>query len=273
MTSSDFIVLFARPRSGTNALRSVLATHPDVFCLDEVFAITERGSEHELTRSTNFFNFLVSYAGGDVERIYPNRHAAVFADFLEYLGGFTTKRFIVIDVKYTTAHLLTAPYGSLDHPYLFDLIVANQLRVLHIARKNYLRYELSLRKAIASGKWETELHEAPSDQPISLDVPSLIHSMGVCEREDEIVRTFFRGYGRYLSFDYQDVFSPGTGTLAGQFLDEVSRWLDVPTRYVNAPTTRKQSYLPLRETITNFEEVEEALRQSRFAYCLEDEYR
>jgi hypothetical protein len=102
--------MLARQRSGTNALRSVLNSHPDVFCLTEVFSFMDRNSKHRLTRKTNFFNFLVNYAGGDVSRILPDQHEKIFLAYLAFLRSFSKKRFILIDVKFNTTHFLTPPY-------------------------------------------------------------------------------------------------------------------------------------------------------------------
>ena len=45
MAHPEFTVLLARQRSGTNALRSVLSTHPDICCFDEVFKLSDRHSD------------------------------------------------------------------------------------------------------------------------------------------------------------------------------------------------------------------------------------
>jgi hypothetical protein len=41
MDYSNFIILLARQRSGTNALRSILESHPAISCLPEVFCQTK----------------------------------------------------------------------------------------------------------------------------------------------------------------------------------------------------------------------------------------
>jgi hypothetical protein len=268
---SNVIVLLALPRSGTNALRSVLGSHPDIFCLDEVFALSERTSVHELTRQTNFFNFVIPYAGGDVTKLFPDRHERVFLDFLDYLGGFTSKRFIVIDVKYTTMHLLTEPYASFLHPYLFDLIVSHGLRVFNLTRKNYLRYHLSQLKAMASGQWECELGSRPVDQAIRVDIPALLNALERCEAEDHMIQSWFGGYEHYRAYEYDQAFSESTRGVAAPLLETVSDWLGIPNRYSNTPNIQKQSYLPLHLAISNYAEVAAALQGSPFAYCLEDE--
>ena len=208
MDYSNFIVMIARPRSGTNALRCVLNSHPDVLCLNEVFSIADRTSKDRLMRETNFFNFLVRYANGDVTRIFPDQHETLFGAYLEHLRSLSNKRFILIDVKYTTMHFLTAPYGR-SYPYLFHLIRKFGLRVLHLTRKNYLRCALSQLKAETSGVWgcRGSRPSAYTDRRIAVDVSQLLERLRASAAEDQMVVDYFHDYDTFLPCDYQQIFA------------------------------------------------------------------
>ena len=72
MAHPEFTVLLARQRSGTNALRSVLDTHPDICCFDEVFKIEWRFSDDPMKRASNYFTFLEEYCAGDISTLRRN---------------------------------------------------------------------------------------------------------------------------------------------------------------------------------------------------------
>src|ERR1051326_4317250 len=157
--TSNFTILLARQRSGTNPLRSILGTHPDVFCFNEVFNFGDREAGDALLRQTNFFNFIERHSAGDIREAFPDRHEGIFRDFFEYLGCFSEKPRLIVDVKYNTTHFLTEPWArDVTSPYLFDLIERYGFRVLNLRRRNYLRYVLSAEKAWHSG-WYTVGHE------------------------------------------------------------------------------------------------------------------
>jgi hypothetical protein len=135
----EFTVLLARQRSGTNALRSVLDTHPDIFCFNEVFKLSDRHSEHPFIKTANYFTFLERYCAGDVSRSFPDRSAEAFTDYLAYLRGLVTKKLLVLDVKYNSTHIVTDSWREIGEPTLFPLLKAQQIRVLHLTRRNLLR--------------------------------------------------------------------------------------------------------------------------------------
>jgi hypothetical protein len=228
-------------------------------------------SSSAFIREANFFHFLERYAEGDVTQIFPDRHEQVFRDYLNHLRGICSKRLIVLDVKYTTTHFFTRPFKSTSHPYLFDLITAHSLRVLHLSRKNYLRCAISQQKAETSGEWSTESDGERIDRPVSVNVSALLEQLKFFESEDDLVRAYFHRFPQYWTCDYQDVFPDATGSVAPAVLAQLSIWLGIKNCFVAEPAYKKQSYLPLDQTITNYSEVATALTETRFAYCLEDE--
>jgi predicted O-methyltransferase YrrM len=272
MDYSNFIILLSRQRSGTNALRSILESHPDIFCFNEVFNLPDKDSENALLRESNYFNFLQRYARGDVSRVFPDQHGKLFLDFLEYLRCFSSKRYIVVDVKYNTTHFLTKPWNTMTTPYLFDLFIDYQLRVFNLTRNNYLRYVLSVSKALKSNRYTVNTSDPDyADTRIWIDIPRLLKELDKCYAEDQLIAKHFSSYEQYLSYEYTDVFPMDTTGEAGTFLQCFSEWLGVSNSFTEQNEFRKQSSLPLEATIENFEEVAKALRGTKFEYCLEDE--
>jgi hypothetical protein len=272
MTYSNFIILLARQRSGTNAVRSVLGSHPDICGLNEVFNLGHKDSKVGLLRETNYFNFLAKYAQGDVDRILPDKHEKLFLDFLEHLRGFSSKRYMLVDVKYNTTHFLTEPHKRTSAPYLLFLIKKHGLLVLNFTRRNYLRYIVSQLKAMQSGIWTVSTSEtAYVDHKIQIDLDYLLSHLDYCQAESQLIEKSFCRYPGLLSHDYEDVFPAPTGAVAGDFLESVSKRLGIENSFKQNTRYKKQSCLSLEETIENFEEVAKALRGTRFEYCLQDE--
>lgn len=274
MTESNFVVLLARQRSGTNALRSIMESHPEIFCFNEVFSFNDHASEDAALRAPNFFTFVTEYARDDMRRVMPDQHERMFLDFLEYLRCFSDERYLVVDVKCNTSHFFTKPFSDdMTRPYLFDLIRAHDLRVLHVTRKNYLRYVLSVMKAWRSRSYAVSTRDgrSHSDSSIRLDVGFLLRTLDICHDEDSVIERTFGSYPRLLSYDYAELFPGGTDPVAGAFLEELSRWLGVADTFRTETEFQKQSSLPLAETIENFDEVAAALRGTRYEHCLDDE--
>src|SRR5437773_2353481 len=188
MSYGDFIVLLARQRSGTNPLRAVLGSNPEIFCFNEVFSFGDGRGTDDFLHKTNFFTFIQEYAAGEVWRILPDRQGDVFTDFLEYLRCFAGKRYLLIDVKYNSTHFLTQPWKEreLMIPDLFRFIKRNELKVLHLTRRNYLRYILSIKKARASqvyAVWEDKKVVEPDSQQ-ALPPAAVLRWLESCRDED-----------------------------------------------------------------------------------------
>ena len=163
MGHPEFTFLLARQRTGTNALRSVLQSNPDIFCFDEVFKLEDRHSSDPATRAINYFTFLLQYCSGDITRAFPDQVEPLFGAYLAYLRGLADKRLKVVDVKYNSTHHITGPWRAVAEPTLFDLIKARELSVLQLCRRNYLRCLLSHLKAWESHTYYEYQNPAPPD--------------------------------------------------------------------------------------------------------------
>jgi hypothetical protein len=303
MDYSNFVVLLARQRSGTNALRSVLETHPEIFCAPEVFenrmdadyligigGRNQGGSAYFSSGELSYFNFLEKYAKGNIKKILlPDDHENIFLDFLEYLRGFTNKQFLVLDVKYMSTHHITKSWHFItEEPFFFSLLKEHNLRVLNLTRKNFLRYCLSELKAQQSRVWQEFDESVVGDQPwyigrkdsgvqrqeskIAVDIDELLETLRLCRSENKVVEDSFSDYDHYLTFDYDDMFPYIGAPLSSLVLKRFAQWAGIDTSFAETRSRyKKLSRLTLEETIENYEAVVQALRDTEFEYCLEDE--
>lgn len=270
---SHFTILLSRQRSGTNALRSVLESHPEIFCFNEVFNFGDKDSDDPFLRHTNFFNFLKEYARGDLDRIFPDRHERLFLDFMEYLRCFASKPHIVIDVKYNTTHFFTKTWtDNMTAPYLLTLLRKLGLRVLNLRRRNYLRYSISNVKALQSRVYSLSSEQSDyHDGRVCLKLEGLLNELQKCRDEDRLLDAWFSDYPLFRPHEYVDVFRGSTSDVSVEFLATVAGWLGVTEDFRAQTDYRKQSYLPLTETIENYDEVANLLTGTEYEYCLEDE--
>ena len=273
---SSFIVMLARQRSGTNAVQAVLESHPAIFCTREVFHDTPSAQEH-LDPETSYFRFLDTYPKETLIRARTSNavQERLFVDYLQFLRARSAKRYIVLDIKYNSTHHFDGPWRAIRaRPHLFPLIRRHRLRVLHLTRRNYLRYQLSRMSAQASGQWVVRTDAAPSiDRPrISLAIDQLLNHFRAYRLEDELVAHSFHGYHSYATFDYAELFPRLGEGVSNQFLAAVAKWLGIEDSFSQkAPQYRKLSRLALSEAIDNFDDVAAVLRGTPFEYCLEDE--
>ena len=271
MPHPEFTVLLARQRSGTNALISVLETNPDIFCFDEVFRLDDGPRQDPLQQRGNYFNFLKSYASGDITRTFPDRHEQVLTDYLAHLRGIADKRLVVIDVKYNSTHHLSGLWQSLAEPVFFRMLATREVAILHLTRRNYLRCLLSTMKAWESKDYYIRHREAPPDRTTTIPASWALGLMAQWRAEDEIVVKAFDGYAHYRQVEYADLFPDASGAIAAGPLEGLRQWFDVSPSFTTRASYAKQSSLPLPATLENMDDVASALRGTPFEYCLEDE--
>ena len=278
MDLSNVTVLLARQRSGTNALRDVLDSHPEVFCLPEVFqSQPSPKARHEV--EANYFNFL-DERRGEIKGVLTSEEAqeALFLEYLAYLDTFSEKPRMVVDIKYNSAHNVDAPWRDLAaEPTLFAYIRRNGIRVLNLRRRNYLRYYLSWLKTERTRKYHLHASGADGavkveDEGIELELEEMFFRLELCRNEDRLIHRMLGGYDHYEAIEYEELFPRIGEPPADAVLGQVAGWMGIePDFKKSQPRYRKQSVLPLEQAIVNYDEVAAALLGTEFEYVLEDE--
>ena len=205
---SSFTVMLARQRSGTNALEAVLESHPSIFCTREVLHPSPEAHAH-LDPNLNYFRFLERYPAPTLAwaRGSDASQEKLLLEYLRFLRGSTDKPRIILDIKYNAAHHFDGPWRSLvAEPHLLRLIRQHGLGVLHLTRRNYLRYAISLQKAIRTRQWVTPQDASPparddGGDAVTLPADTLLDVLRGCRAEDDLVARSFRRDGRYLCLE------------------------------------------------------------------------
>jgi hypothetical protein len=278
----DFVVLLARQRSGTHALASVLAAHPDVLCLPEVFH--DDPSNMPQMIEANWANFVAAQADGDLHSVLSaESHRELFRAFLDRLRRITDKRYVLIDVKYNATHHVSEFWRPIGvEPFLFSVIRSEGIRVLHLTRHNHLRHWVSMAAAHQTREWTVnEEHviggrassgSAGGVATVTLDVRETLAVLEQCRLESAIVASSYAGYPHYLELEYDGLFSQIGAPLSEEALSRIQGWLGLGSDFEDRrPNQKKQSAMPLAQTIANYDEIAAALTGTPFQPFLADE--
>lgn len=271
------VILLARQRSGTTVLRSVLEHHPDIHCLPEVFNANPSPYDTSRFPDVYFFDWLEANARPSVPAVLRSRDAMaeLFDAYMEFLRARSDKRFVIVDVKYNSAHHFDGPWRSLNElPLLFELIEQRRVRVMHLVRSNYLRTYLSLRRAQTTREYYVPVESGgtAADPTLRLEPEEVVRAAEAYEHEDRLVIERFGDYELAAGLEYDDLFPVMGAPPAAEVLAAIAGWLGLEPDFPDPePAFRKQNVRTLRESIENYDEVAAALTGTRFEYCLHDE--
>jgi hypothetical protein len=217
MTHAINAVLASSGRKGTFMLLTALGSHPDVFAHDQVFSIGTHASGTRTMRECF-----------DRQRLGIAEHVA-----------------IVLPASPT----MTRP------PDFWPAVFADRsIRVIHLRRRNMLRWYLSLELATLTGKWSCKDAPVEIEPAITIDpykaasaIATDLHCEWECSRQLASHQT--------IVIYYED--------LQAGSLSKAQELLGAHPMAIR-PTTKKQALRPLREAILNIEELEAAWRGTAF---------
>lgn len=226
-----FIVL-GRSRVGSNFLRGLLNSHSQIHVFGEIFQNKESigwampGYRQSAKEMRLFLEQPVDFVEKKVFHQFPPQIAAV---------GFKIFYYHARDPQW-------AP--------LWQYLQQNEdLKVIHIKRRNILKTHLSRQRAIQTDNWVNTSGERKRSAPITLSYEECLQDFEQTRRWEEENDAFFAGHDR-LEVIYED--------LAADYAAEMKRvqhFLGV-THETPAPETYKQSRAPLSEAIANYQALQ-----------------
>ena len=251
-------VIISHLRSGTHLLRTMLESHPALVCQSEVFNSDDPRLPYPLSISTR------EVLDGWVYRPFgPEVSAAGFVLQIYHPYG------------------LAAFPGIRQNPGWGDIWTLLQampdLRVIHLVRENGLRRHLSHILARRTGQWHdwdsdrvtqvTHLHEpgpgpSPANQQrpaVKLDISRLETDFREVEKLHAEAAQRFSG-PNYFPLSYEQMCSDPESTGA-----RLLSFLGLPPHEL-APAVSKLESRPLDQSISNFVELRDAFRGTRWAH-------
>jgi len=256
--NKKIVFLFARQRSGTGALSSLLNQHPDCNYLGEVF-----GSAHE-AHPHHYFNWLQKAVLADPSLVLPSHALDRLHAYLDYLRGAVDEGVLVLDLKISQAHHFE-PFDRGIHapPRFYDMVRDVGSDVIFLRRENLVRTYLSKLSAIESGIWHAEGSRPPLPL-LKVDVESMLPALRQLARREKYMdglRKFFPGS---LELSYEALFGDGTNYLSPEVALSLERVLGLSG--LGTLETRQQKLRPgrLEEIVENHAELRQALKGTAF---------
>lgn len=231
-------VVFAAPRTGSNWLCSMLDSHPEILC------------HHELFNPKKII-YSVSWHGREVDL---GTVAARDADPLGFLA-----RFWAVEVP---ERIVGFKWNLGQEPRIFDTVSADRnVRKLLLVRKNRIRAYVSEAIAQALDQWESYPWSTfrRNAARIEAEPETLRRHAERNDRHYEAIRSRVRGSGQpLLELTYERLPEIAEQNRAVEFLGAA------PTVDGLTGITARQNPAPLRELISNFDELAAALRGTAF---------
>ncbi len=235
LSTSDYtrFVILGMGRTGSNLLATSLRSHPDVLCYGELFNNAQMGKRVDWGvdghRSTQALAQL------------REEDTAQFID--RYLFGKKPLNVAAVGFKLFYYH---ATEGSTAE--IWNRIESDNIKVIHLRRKNLLETHLSMSKALSDRNWSTLSRKkgGPESSTVELSYDELDASFTqIREWEAEFARRFPESF----DLSYEDLVAD-----YGGHMRKVSEFLGLEW-FPMATPLRKQSSRPVWEKIANYDEL------------------
>ncbi|ANM30422.1 hypothetical protein ABI59_13840 [Acidobacteria bacterium Mor1] len=254
-------------RSGTNMVRSLLATHPRLQVYDEIFNARrpEDGEEH-VYKLRNFWNYMLGRAESDPEMVLPMRRPELIGDYLDALIEASAPAVPVIDIKFNSFHHGNAGWHDLTQPpRLLDLLREREVPLIHLYRRNRLKRALSVQTARKTGIYAVRKEIDTSDRHTEIDPRALLGDLVADHIEIKQVMHMLGNYPLAAQVDYEDLYRGDSREPDLTALEEALTRFGLPGPMTTEHLVRKLNSDRLQDVISNFDEVEAALRGTPFA--------
>lgn len=234
-TPARFVIM-AAPRTGSNMLCTLLNSHPDILCHHEIF--NPDGVFYALDLRNDSFSM------GTIEERDRDPVGFLARVWKNSLG------FACVGFKITHRQNEVV-FGS--------LFGDKELKIIILRRRNRIKTFVSWQLALQTGQWEVYRQSDLPARPITakVDLVALRRQIGFNEGYYEEIREALLDSGQeHLETCYEDLFSV-------QEQSRMLRFLGLPDLHPDQRVQSvKQNPKDLREIVSNFDELEIALRGS-----------
>jgi len=157
-------------------------------------------------------------------------------------------------------------YNHLTDEEWQKLLAHQDLKIIHLTRRNRLRTVMSLEIAFKTGRWTQSGKKSSSeiqDRRLQLDPVRVIHRLEQIEAGEAAARARFLDR-ETIEVVYEDVVSHPR-----EAFEAVGKYLGVDGIDPTQIRLRRQNPEPLQQLIINYDQVEAALQNTRFASYLQ----
>ncbi len=248
---SDYFrfIILGRGRSGSNFLRGLLNSHRQIITFGELFRFPEsigwEFPDHDM--------FLQSHSLLSLMQTDPGRflEEQVYRKFPGHISAVGFKLFY---------------YHAQDDPRktVWSYLRGQEdLKIIHLKRNNTLRLIVSETKAFKTNRWTNTTAEQEETFTLALTYHQCLHRFLQEQAHKDQFDIFFNGHCKMdviyedLDRDYETEMKP------------IQAFLGVSYEAVK-PLTYKQSNQPLREVISNYDELKKRFKGTRWAGFFEE---
>ncbi|SDB59179.1 hypothetical protein [Bauldia litoralis] len=216
---SEFCILLAAPRSGTQLLGAGVGSGFNAIWLQEIFHElygrpgTPYAEMDNLFERSSFFNFRASLIARDIRFAFPSTEIQreIFARYLDHLRSLAGGAHILIDVKYNSWHHLNDYWANADDcPLLAKIVMDHRISVVHVTRRNLFSQYCSIMMARQTGVWHAS-HELPAPIALTINPQDCANLMDKMERRVRTFEDWFSGYPM-AQLAYEDIIANGEFT-------------------------------------------------------------
>jgi LPS sulfotransferase NodH len=264
----QFFVMVGTQRTGTNLLRELLATNPEISCRGEVFSPVPGEDEFEQYLKRN--NLARPHDYPEAER----QLKGYLREIHRSLDRGT--KVYGVDIKYSQLRAIAPYFESLSAvPVLVQYLLKGTSKIIHVVRDNVLQAALS--EVIARQRQVFHHREAQSvTQKFEIDCRDLIRVMQEKRADRAIFASLMEGYGRIITCEYERTvrgltMADAMGNLVGNDnpIFEIADFLGVQRKFRRPETLHKVIQSPYRDLISNYDQVVKAVGRTEFATYLD----
>ncbi len=261
------IAIVGFQRSGTNMVRSLLATHPRLRIYDEIFnARRPEIADDDGDPPRNFWNYMLRRAETDPGIVLPMRRPALVGEYLDALLEASVPSVPVIDIKFNSFHHANAGWHSLTQPpQLLDLLREREVPLIHLYRRNRLKRALSAQTARKTGIYAVRKEIDTSDRHTAVDPRALLGDLVADHIEVQQVMQMLASYPLTAQVDYEDLYRGDSREPDLSPLGDALTRFDLAGPMTTENLVRKLNSDRLQDVISNFDEVQAALQGTPFA--------
>jgi LPS sulfotransferase NodH len=231
--SDTRFILFSQGRTGSNLLRTLLHSHPDICCHGDIFV-------RRYTKMLFPRLFLKGHLAKATAKVY----------------GFQLKRQVL-------------EWFEKDAKRFLSDFHENGWKIIYLRRKNLFRRKLSAKIAIANQKWlyTADSHsEPPQSLKFHWNCNDLLASLEDAERQEQ-KDVEVLGQLPYLEIIYEDELS--NSEQHQKTADNIFNFLGVQSATIQTNMV-KTPFQSIEKIIENYDEVVTFLSQTKYAHFLED---
>lgn len=253
-----FALLLSTQRSGTNLLRRILNSNPEI---DMLFG--EIMNPAQMDNPLSFHSFFLEKVTGDPKRCLPGHRLKLFQNYLKMLEQRRPGKIKILDIKYNSLHHLHG-WWSGPRDMVAEFWEENDIPVIHLIRQNIPKTLVSLRAAEQTGVWVSHGQDnKAAAKKVHIDPKQLLEDIELFGKDRAVMCNRYRKLSRYREVFYEELMSPeDPGRINEPTFAALADFLGIEPEFEPGAPIKKIITGGMEDKIENYDEVSSALSQA-----------